>query len=203
MLVRPLLRLTLVTVVMLLLVPETHLAQDLHPSRRLSPIGIARDHVGDTYVKITYGRPYVRGREIFGTNTDTTTFLVPFDRIWRTGASEATEITVTGPVNLAGRHLDAGTYSIFTEPGEDEWVFHISPQLGLDGTGIFNAETGEFTPDVYQPSNDLFTFTVPSTTLPEEDLVNQFTISIEEADAGADIVLRWERTEVRVPIEEE
>ena len=74
----------------LTLTSQTVGAQDLHASRRLSPIGIARTHVGDTYVKVTYGRPYVRSREIFGTNTDSTTFLVPFGQIWRTGASEAT-----------------------------------------------------------------------------------------------------------------
>jgi len=175
-------------------------AQDLHESRRLSPIGIARTHIGDTYVKITYGRPYVRGREIFGSDTDSTTFLVPFGKIWRTGASEATEITVTGPVVLADNHLDPGTYSMFAEPGPDTWVIHISPQLGLDGTGIFNAETGVFTPDVYQPDNDVFTFDVPTRSLEEDESVDQFTISFDETENGVDMVLRWERTEVRAPI---
>ena len=70
-------------------------AQDLHPSRRPSPIGIAKTHLGDTYVKVTYGRPYVRNRQIFGTNTDSTEFLTPYGQIWRTGANEATEITTT------------------------------------------------------------------------------------------------------------
>ena len=65
-------------------------AQDLHPSRRPSPIGIAKTHLGDTYVKVTYGRPYVRTRQIFGANTDSTEFLTPYGQIWRTGANEAT-----------------------------------------------------------------------------------------------------------------
>lgn len=175
-------------------------AQDLHPSRRLSPIGIARTHIGDTYVKVTYGRPYVRGREIFGANTDSSSFLVPFGEIWRTGASESTEITTTGPVIVAGNRLEAGTYSIFTVPAADAWVFHISPQLGLDGTGIFDAEAGVFTPNVYQTENDLFTFSVPVNMLPEDQPVDQFTIAFEDADQGVHMVLRWERTEVRVPI---
>ncbi len=175
-------------------------AQDLHPSRRLSPIGIARTHIGDTYVKVTYGRPYIRGRQIFGANNDSTTFLVPFGQIWRTGASEATEITVTRPVLMAGNRLEAGTYSIYTEPAQDEWVIHISPQLGLDGTGIFNQETGVFTPNVYKPANDVLAFSRPTRTLPEDEPVDQFTISLEESEGGADMVLRWERTEVRVPI---
>lgn len=175
-------------------------AQDLHPSRRLSPVGIARTHIGDTYVKINYGRPYTRGRQIFGANTDSTTFLVPFGQIWRTGASESTEITVTGPVTMAGNALAAGTYSIYTEPGPEEWVIHISPQLGLDGTGIFDAGAGVFTPNVYQPENDVFAFTVPVHTLGEDETVDQFTISLEENPSGVDMIMRWERTEVRVPI---
>lgn len=193
-------RLVLLLVLLLTLPPESAEAQDLHPSRRLSPIGIARAHLGDTYVKVTYGRPYIRGREIFGANNDSTTFLVPYGQIWRTGASEATEITITSPVLLADNPLDAGTYSIYTEPGPDAWVIHISPQLGLDGTGIFNPETGVFTPNVYQPANDVFAFTRPVHVLPEDGVVDQFTISLEETESGIDMVLRWERTEVRVPI---
>jgi hypothetical protein len=180
---------------------ETARAQDLHPSRRLSPIGIARTHIGDTYVKVTYGRPYVRGRKIFGADNDSTEYLVPFGKVWRTGASEATEMTVTGPVLVAKHPLEAGTYSVFTVPGKDTWVFHVSPQLGLDGTGIFNADTGEFTPDVFQPANDLFSFSVPSRMLSEDQAVDPFTISFENTgNSGADMLLQWELTQVRVPI---
>ncbi len=175
-------------------------AQDLHPSRRLSPIGIARTHIGDTYIKVTYGRPYVRDREIFGADTDSTTFLVPFGRIWRMGASEATEITVTGPVMLAGNRLEAGTYSMFVEPGAASWVIHVSPQVGLDGTGIFNAETGEFTSDVYQQDEDVFSFTAPTRVLSEDDAVDPFTISFAESEDGFNMVLAWDQIEVRVPV---
>lgn len=172
-------------------------AQDLHPSRRPSPVGIAKTHIGDTYVKVTYGRPYMRGREIFGANTDEQTFLVPFGEVWRTGANEATEITVTGDVMLGGQHLDAGTYSIFAEPNENEWVIHISPHLGLDGTGVFDPATESFT-QVFDPADDVLTLTVPSSRT--EEVVDQFTIEFEDAGGGADMVLRWENTEVRVPV---
>lgn len=173
-------------------------AQDLHPSRRPSPIGIAKTHLGDTYVKVTYGRPYMRNRQIFGTNTDSTEFLTPFGQIWRTGANEATEITTTGPLSIAGSMLAAGTYSIFTEPGPEAWVIHFSPFLGLDGTGIFNAETQVFT-EVYDPDQDVLVVTVPSGAL--EESVDQFTMVFETVDGGAHLVLRWEKTEVRIPIE--
>lgn len=173
-------------------------AQDLHPSRRPSPIGIAKTHIGDTYVKVTYGRPYMRGRAIFGTNTEDQEFLTPYGEVWRTGANEATELTTTGPLSVAGQRLEAGTYSIFTEPGPTEWVIHVSPYTGLDGTGIFNAETQVFTP-VFDPADDVPTFTVPSGTLDEP--VEQLTLEFEEADGGAHLVLTWENTEVRIPIE--
>lgn len=174
-------------------------AQDLHPTRRPSPVGIASTHIGDTYVKVTYGRPYIRGRTIFGADTDSTEHLVPFGRLWRTGANEATEITLTGPLHVGGERLEAGTYSIFTIPGEDRWAVHFSPQLGLDGTGMLGAD-GSFTPDVYDPARDVLVLEVPSATL--EEPVDPLTFEFEETAAGADLVLRWERTEVRLPLSE-
>lgn len=175
------------------------LAQDLHESRRPSPIGIARTHIGDTYVKVTYGRPYMRGRDVFGHNSDDAEYLTPYGEIWRTGANEATEITTTGDLTIAGHELEAGTYSIFTVPGESEWEIHISPHLGLDGTGNFDAATQTFTP-VFDPADNVLTFSVSSGTLSEE--VDQLTIAFEETGEGAHLVMSWELTEVRVPIGE-
>ena len=72
-----------------LVLPEIAAAQDLHPSRRPSPMAMARTHVGDAYVRVVYSRPYLRGRDnIFGTAESEA--LVPFGQIWRTGANEAT-----------------------------------------------------------------------------------------------------------------
>lgn len=195
-------RLTLpaiLTIAFAILAFDAHVvfSQDLHPSRRPSPIGIAKTHIGDTYVKVTYGRPYVRGRDIFGTSTDDQNFLVPFGEVWRTGANEATEITVTEDVMLGGEHLDAGTYSIFTEPRADEWVIHVSPHLGLDGTGIFDPATQSFT-QVFDPTDNVLTITAAPSRI--DDAVDQFTIAFEAAGTGADMVLRWEHTEVRIPV---
>lgn len=171
-------------------------AQDLHPSRRPSPVGIASTHIGETYVKVTYGRPYIRGRAVFGADTDSTTHLVPFGRLWRTGANEATEITLTGPLRVAGEPLPAGTYSIFTEPGPDNWTVHFSPQLGLDGTGRMTPDG--FTADVYDPALDVLVVEVPSAALAEP--VDQLTFEFVETPDGADLALRWETTEVRIPL---
>lgn len=166
------------------------------PARRPSPIGIAKAEIGDAYVKVTYGRPYVRGRAIFGADT---THLVPFDRVWRTGANEATEITFTRPLVVNGTRLDAGTYAIFTVPGAERWEVRLSPQLGLDGTGWLDPVTGEFTADVYDASRDVAVFTVP--VHETEEVVDPLTLVFEPTSTGADLVLRWERTEVRIPME--
>lgn len=187
----------IVSLLCLLAATDLATAQDLHPSRRPSPVGIAKTHIGDTYIKVVYSRPYMRNREIFGTNTDDKTFLVPFGQLWRTGANEATEITTTGPLTIAGQMLAAGTYSIFTEPGPESWTVHISPLLGLDGTGIFNPETQVFT-EVYDPSLDVLVFSVTPGML--EEAVDQFTISFDDTDGGTHLVLAWEKTEVRIPI---
>jgi len=189
-------RCTLAVLAAALCLPATLSAQDLHPSRRPSPMGMARTMLGDTYVSVVYSRPYERGREnIFG--TEESGALVPYGQVWRTGANEATEITLTGDVKVAGQDLPAGTYSLFTTPGPDSWKIHFNSRLGLSGTGIF--EDGEFTP-VDLTETDVLTVSATPTTLPEDKKVDQFTISFDKTDAGADMVLRWIRTEVRVPI---
>ena len=172
-------------------------AQDLHPSRRPSPTGIAKTFLADTYVKVTYGRPYMRGRMVFGDPADGNTYLVPFGQTWRTGANEATEITVTGPVHVAGQRLDTGTYSVFTVPGASSWEVRFHPGLGMDGTGRLSAE-GNFT-QTYDPALDLLV--VEGLVAELDEPVDQFTIAFEDVEGGVHMVLTWETTEVRVPLE--
>lgn len=149
--------------------------------RRKSPIAIAKMKHADTYLKIVYGQPYKNGRVIFGE-------LVPYGEVWRTGANEATELTTTGDIMLADRELPAGTYTIFTIPGKENWTLIVNKELGQ--WGAFD----------YNPATDLFRVEVPSSELDQVSEV--FTIQFEEVQEGtADIVMRWDRTEVRVPIE--
>ena len=168
-------------------------AQDLHPSRRPSPMGMSRITVDDTYMRVVYSRPYKRGRDnIFGTKESEA--LVPFGEIWRTGANEATELTVTSEVMVGDQNLAAGTYSIFTVPGAESWTVHFNSALGLSGTGIF--ADGEFTPmDI--PSTDVMVATAEAGSLEEE--VDQLTFVWKEAEGGADMCLQWITTEVCVP----
>lgn len=184
----------------LVLAEGAALAQDLHPSRRPSPMGMARITLDDTYVRVVYSRPYQRGRDnIFG--TEESGALVPFDQVWRTGANEATEITVTGDVTVAGETLPAGTYSVFTTPGPETWTIHFNSALGLSGTMRYDPEAEEWNPG-YLPENDVLVVSAEPKTLPEEELVEQLTISFDRTgERSADMVLQWTRTEFRVPIE--
>ena len=189
-------RIVLAAVAAASLAPLVIAAQDLHPSRRPSPLGMARTTIGDTYVRVIYGRPYKRERDnIFGTQESGA--LVPYGERWRTGANEATEITVTGDVTVGGKKLPAGTYSLFTTPGPETWTVHFNSKLGLDGVGVFANNT--FTPVDLGPT-DVLVVTVNATELPEGKEVDQLTFGFEPTGSGADMVLRWIRTEVRVPI---
>jgi hypothetical protein len=180
------------------LAPAVALAQDLHPSRRPSPMGTARVTLGDAYVSVHYSRPYKRGREnIFGTAESKA--LVPFGERWRLGANEATELTVTKDITVAGKKLAAGTYSVFATPGEKSWKLHFNSQLGLDGTGHFDPVAQKFTPADLPPT-DVLVVDAPVTAIPEKDEVDQLTFSFDKNAAGADLVIRWIRTEVRVPV---
>ncbi len=178
-----------------LLLPLAAEAQDLHPSRRTSPVGIAQTHVGDAYLKITYGRPYKRDRDnIFGAGEDS---LVQFGQVWRTGANEATEITVTKDVQVAGQTLPAGTYSVFTTPGANSWKIHFNSDLGLWGTFRFNRAEQKWEQG-YKAEHDVLVVEVKPSTLEEE--VDQLTITLDANEDGTDIVLQWINTEVRVPV---
>jgi hypothetical protein len=189
-------RIFIIALAAALAAPLVASAQDLHPSRRPSPLGWSRIALGDTYVSVIYGRPYKRGRNnIFGTKASGA--IAPFGDRWRTGANEATEITFTGNVLVGGKPLPAGTYSLFTTPGPESWTVHFNSRLGLDGLGVF--ADNKFTPVELGPT-DVLVVTTKAIQLPEDQEVDQFTIAFERTPTGADLVLRWIRTEVRVPI---
>lgn len=77
-------------------------------------------------MKIVYGRPLKNGRTIFGG-------IIPYDKVWRTGANEATEITFYKDVVFGGQAVKAGTYSLFTIPGKKEWTFILNKDLDIWG----------------------------------------------------------------------
>jgi hypothetical protein len=90
---------------------------------RPSPPQVANGEINDLKVTINYGSPAVKGRKIWGD-------LVPYDKIWRSGANEATTIEVSRDTKVGGKALKAGKYSLFTIPGEKEWtiIFNSIPE---------------------------------------------------------------------------
>ncbi|MEJ0032057.1 MAG: DUF2911 domain-containing protein [Bacteroidota bacterium] len=108
-------------------------AQEAVPSRP-SPLAIAACKYKDSYLKITYSQPHKRGREIFGT-------LVPYGQVWRLGANEATELTITREVFINGQFLPAGTYSLFAIPDKEKWTIIVSKDVGT--LGIIQLQPGQ------------------------------------------------------------
>lgn len=145
-----------------------------------SPKASFTQRVGLTDISVDYARPSVKGRKIFGE-------LVPYGQLWRTGANTATVVTFSTDVKVNGQDVKAGKYSIFTMPGETEWIVMLNKDTELWG------ESG------YKQSNDaLRTRITPSKTT---SMVETMRISVENIkNDAADLVLAWENTEVVIPI---
>lgn len=150
------------------------------PELRKSPMAVAAETLSDgTYVKVVYSSPRKRGREIFGG-------LVPYGEVWRTGANEATEITITAPIMLAENRVEAGTYSLFTIPNKESWTI------------ILNGALGQWGAYEYSDEDDVLRFRVPASITDETH--EAFTISIETVESESTLHLHWENTKVSLPI---
>lgn len=149
-------------------------------TNRISNIAIASIKYENTYLKVVYGQPYRRGRDIFGE-------LVPFGEVWRTGANEATEITITNTVLMNNEPIEAGTYSLFTIPNEDNWTIILSNALGE--WGAFN----------YTPEMDYKKFDVP--VIKTEEPAEVFTIDFDELSGSlTNMKLEWDSVKIEIPI---
>lgn len=124
-------------------------------------------------VRIDYSRPYKRGRKIFGG-------VVPYDSVWRTGASNATVLTIQQPMQLGKTVIPAGTYSLYTIPGRKGW------QL------IFNTDTTTWPTDPDR-SKDVAKVALQTKTL--DTLTNKFTIVIQETNVGGVLKFQWDDVE--------
>ncbi len=144
---------------------------------RVSPNAAVSQTIGTTQVRITYGRPQVKGRTIFGE-------LVPYNEVWRTGANEATTFSVSSDVTIEGEPLSAGTYSLYTIPGPDTWTI------------IFNNVANQWGTN-YDESEDALRVEVSAESAPPREMM---TFLFEEVtDTAGTCVLHW--AEVRVPFE--
>jgi hypothetical protein len=111
-------RLTVLSVSVLLLALGA-IAQD----KPLSPPAKAEGKVGAASITIDYGAPSMRGREIFGG-------LVPYDKVWRTGANAATTLVTGADIVIGDLEVPKGTYTLFTIPGKDAWTLIVSTETG-------------------------------------------------------------------------
>lgn len=134
-------------------------------------------------VTVAYNRPYKKGREIFGA-------LVPYGKVWRTGANEATVFSTTKALSIGGQTLPAGKYSLWTIPQADKWTVIFNKETGQWGIN-FNDEANR------QESNDVLAVETPSVASPTE--TEQFTISLEKMDSELELIFMWDKTLVVLP----
>jgi hypothetical protein len=163
-----------------LLVFSFHCAAQEANHPRPSPLAIAAIRYKDAYIKIVYSQPQKKGREIFGS-------LVPYGKVWRTGANEATEITLTKDITIGSLLLRAGTYSLFTIPEKEKWTIIINSEVGLWGS--YN----------YNPKLDVFRFDAPVQHI-DKPLYEVFTIRIDQRNNVADLLILWDDTKISIPI---
>lgn len=145
--------------------------------KRASPLINTSQEIGNLEIKIQYGQPSMKGRTIFGD-------LVPFDKVWRTGANEATVIEFTQDVTINGEVVKAGKYALFTIPGKKEWTIIINSVWNQ--WGAYN----------YDSEKDVLSFKVPA----KQSKSPAEKFSIEISDKGV-ISLSWETTRVNFGVE--
>jgi hypothetical protein len=144
-----------------------------------SPRGGVSQTVGLTTISVTYDRPAVKGRKIWGG-------LVPFDTVWRAGANENTVLAVTSPFTVGGTRLPAGRYGLHTIPTASTWTIILSREASAWGSFSYN------------PAEDAVRFTVtPRTADPIERL--QYTME-DLTDSSVTVTLRWEKLAIAFPV---
>lgn len=169
------------------LLASTGFAQNAAPKKPaisvppLSPASTLKQRVGFTDIEIVYARPSLRGRKIFGA-------WEPYGEVWRTGANNATKVTFSTPVRFSGKELPAGTYALYSIPGEKEWTI------------IFNKASGDWGAYSYKQENDVLRVTAKPIKLPQP--VETFTIDINDIKTeSATLNLSWENVRVPVPFQ--
>lgn len=134
-------------------------------------------------IELTYSRPGIKGRQLFGQNSE----LVPLGKPWRTGANAATKIRFTGNVSLGGKTLDSGSYVIYTIPNQSQWDVVLSK-----GTAYPGAEG-------FKESDDVVRLKAPVAAL--RDKIETFTMQFANLKSeSCELHLMWGNTDVTVPI---
>lgn len=164
----------------LLLTSELTIAQERGGGVRPSPNAANSQNIGATVVSVTYGRPAIKERTYFAESSQ----LAPLGQVWRTGANESTVITFSTDVMFGDKEVKAGTYSLYTIPGTQEWTIIINSKLSW-GTQ-------------YDPEMDVVRTTA---SVGEGSNLEFFEIYFDTLSAEkAHLNLHWGTTKVAVPI---
>lgn len=131
-------------------------------------------------VKVYYSRPQLNGRTIIGGEQ------VPYDKVWRLGANEATEITFYKNVTMGGEEIKAGTYSVYAIPTESQWTIILNTKLDTWGNYA------------HDESQDVAKFKV-NVEAPDEK-IEAFSMALLAKDDGVEWVIGWENAVVKVPL---
>jgi hypothetical protein len=151
-------------------------------AQRPSPLGQAVIGMDGQEALFCYGRPSAKGRVVMGE-------LVPFGQAWRMGANEAAALHLPFAAEVGGVDLEAGSYSIYAVPGEEEWTFTLNSNVERWGIPI-NEEV---------KATDVGSFTRSVNTT--EEMVEQFTVTWKAHGEGmGHLVIQWENTSVEIPI---
>ncbi len=153
---------------------------------RISPNAKVTQTIGITDLTITYSRPGVKGRTLWGG-------LEAWDKPWRAGANEATTFTTTDEIQFGGQKLAAGTYALLMIPGQAEW------------TVILNSEKNLWGAVAYDPAKDVLRVKVKPEAAPHEEWLSYSFDGLTPATAtsmpnAANLVLRWGETRLAVPV---
>lgn len=167
-------RRTLTTALALTFVAAVAIAQDKKP---LSPAATAEGTIGGKKVTVNYSAPSKRGRTIFGGDDA----LVPYGKVWRTGANAATTLETEGNITIGNLKVPAGKYTLFTIPGKDSWTLIVNKQTGQWGTR-------------HDASQDLGRVTMKVRAL--KSPVETFAIGVKNNA----LTLTWDGTEASVPV---
>lgn len=144
----------------------------------LSPPAKAEAEIGGKSITIAYSAPSIRERVIMGG-------LVPYGKVWRTGANAATTLVTEVDLMIGSLHVPAGTYTLYTIPNEKEWTLIVNRQTGQWGTR-------------YDESQDLGR--VPMKVRGVAEPVETFVISLEPGEGKGTLRMTWENTEASVPL---
>lgn len=149
-------------------------------TKSFSPESNVKFEGKDLKIDITYCRPAKKNRVVFGE-------LVPFNKVWRTGANEATEIEFSRDVKINGKDLKKGRYTLFSIPTEKNWTI------------IFNSVLGQWGAFFYSQDKDVLRVEAPSEIV--NSVQENFTITVNSAENGAILDLTWDKTKVKVSVE--